>query len=75
MGDWPIICETILVDLEAIDGATLCHCGSCDYNRVAACDLLTIGDCVLTPGDPVPAGRCPMCDCLVYPLPRAGKPE
>lgn len=29
-------------------------------------ELVEIGACSLTPGDPSPAGRCPECDALAY---------
>jgi hypothetical protein len=44
---------------------TPCHCDDCDW-RGAFADLNVIDDCMLTPGDPSPAGRCPQCDTLAY---------
>lgn len=42
-----------------------CECGNCDW-KGAADTLAPIEDCILTPGDPSPAGRCPECDSLAY---------
>ncbi len=42
-----------------------CKCEACDWQGVAD-ELADIGDCSLTPGDPSPAGRCPVCDTLAY---------
>lgn len=56
--------EIITVKLEAIDDAMLCFCGTC---RTVMFDGVPIGECVLAPSDPVPAGRCPICGNLVYP--------
>jgi len=53
---------TAEIDLE--EGAA-CVCGSCDWVGVME-DLVEIRDCVLTPGDPSPAGRCPDCEALAY---------
>jgi hypothetical protein len=44
---------------------TPCHCSDCDWRGTFA-DLNAIDDCMLTPGDPSPAGRCPECDTLAY---------
>jgi hypothetical protein len=41
-------------------------CG-CGWEGTFA-DVAEIGDCCLTPGDGSPAGRCPECDGLCYPL-------
>lgn len=42
-----------------------CTCSNCDWTGTAD-KLEPIGDAILTPGDPSPAGRCPDCDCLAY---------
>lgn len=44
-----------------------CHCSNCDWTGTAD-QLNEIGDAILTPGDPSPAGRCPdeECDALAY---------
>lgn len=51
--------------IDAPDDATSCSCGDCDWAGRFS-DLAPIGDCMLTPGDPSPAGRCPECDTLAY---------
>lgn len=52
---------------DHLNDATPCACGACDWK--GAYDLLApIGDCSLTPGDVSPAGRCPECDSLAYPV-------
>lgn len=45
----------------------ICKCGSCEWTGVASI-LKPIDECVLTPGDPSPAGRCPDCESLTYVL-------
>ncbi len=47
-----------------------CACDACDWTGDAA-ELADIEDCALDPGDASPAGRCPECDSLAYPV----KPE
>lgn len=47
-----------------------CNCGSCNW-RGPLSDLMPIKDAALMPGDPSPAGRCPVCDMLAYVQPRA----
>jgi hypothetical protein len=42
-----------------------CACSNCSWKGFLR-QLVKIGDCVLTPGDPSPAGRCPKCDSLAY---------
>lgn len=39
--------------------------GGCKWKGVAS-ELDEIGDAILTPGDPSPAGRCPICGTLAY---------
>lgn len=48
------------------DPATItCRCDNCD-ETASADSLLPIGDAILTPGDPSPAGRCFACNSLSY---------
>ncbi len=49
-----------------------CGCGPC-RSALTVADVVEIGDCCLTPGDPSPVGRCPHCDGLVYVV-EASKP-
>lgn len=42
-----------------------CSCSDCEWTGTAD-QLAEIGDAVLTPGDPSPAGRCPDCAALAY---------
>lgn len=51
-----------------LDDDTPCVCGSCDWQGQAK-DLADTEECILDPGDPSPAGRCPDPECgsLVYP--------
>ena len=47
------------------DAETKCHCGACDWRgEVSAMGRIT--SCDLTPGEIVPAGRCPVCSNLAY---------
>jgi len=48
-----------------MDNDTPVSCGSCEWGGTAS-ELLEIGDAILTPGDPSPAGRCPECESLAY---------
>lgn len=50
----------IYVDPEAV-----AECGDCTWLGRAR-QLEPIGGCALSPGDPSPAGRCPVCDMLAY---------
>lgn len=45
--------------------SVICRCDGCD-ETASADSLLPIGDAVLTPGDPSPAGRCSACGSLSY---------
>jgi len=45
-----------------IEPETPCQCGGCDWAGPQS-ELEDIGDALLTPGDPSPAGRCPIEDC------------
>lgn len=40
-------------------------CGSCAWHGPAS-EVSDIDDCILTPGDPSPIGRCPECGSLAY---------
>ncbi len=44
-----------------------CTCGSCSWSGPAGA-LAAIEGCALDPGDASPAGRCPDCDGLAYPI-------
>ncbi|MEX3929783.1 hypothetical protein AB4Y36_38230 [Paraburkholderia sp. BR10936] len=52
-------------EIDYVKDDAPCHCGDCAWHGTAAqtCD---IEDCMLTPGDPSPVGRCPDCDALAY---------
>lgn len=43
----------------------VCACENCQWTGMAS-DLKPIDDCILTPGDASPAGRCPECETLAY---------
>jgi hypothetical protein len=52
--------------IQDIGDKTHCVCGSgCGWKGNFS-KLEEIGDCILTPGDPSPAGRCPRCDDVAY---------
>jgi hypothetical protein len=54
------------IHFEDLDDDQMCSGCGCDpmpYSSLNPAD-----DCLLTPGDESPAGRCPDCDCLVYPI-------
>lgn len=51
--------------IDDLPEATPCECGDCEW-RGPFSALAEIGDCILTPGDGSPAGRCPECDTLAY---------
>ena len=51
--------------IEGPDDETPCECEDCDWQGPFSA-LAGIGDCILTPGDPSPAGRCPRCETLAY---------
>lgn len=60
---------TFTVDIDAgsdIDGKSEVGCDNCDW-RGNLGDGIDICHAVLTPGDPVPACRCPECGALCYP--------
>lgn len=54
------------VEIDHLDDDVPCRCGDCGHVCRYA-EVSEIGDCSLTPGDPSPAGRCPLCDTLAYP--------
>ena len=61
------------ITLEEAPAADPVVCSACNW-RGLACDLLPPDGAILTPGDPSPAGRCPVCESLAYldtPLARA----
>lgn len=49
-----------------VDPDTPCACGDDSCWKGRARELREIEDCALDPGDPSPAGRCPLCDSLAY---------
>lgn len=53
--------------IDAPEPSTPCKCGGCDW-RGKFSELADIEDCILNPGDPSPAGRCPLdkCQSLAY---------
>ena len=53
------------IDYAGFDEKSPAECGDCDWEGPVG-DLLEIGDCSLTPGDPSPAGRCPECETIAY---------
>lgn len=56
-----------MAEIEEIAAATpVWGCG-CDEAPKTASDCDEVDEGVLTPGDTVPAGRCPACYGLVYP--------
>lgn len=61
--------KRFVTDLNPPPAATPCRCIGCrvisDFNT-----LTPIVQCVLVPGEPVPAGRCSLCGDLTYPAPR-----
>jgi hypothetical protein len=42
-----------------------CKCGDCEWHGYTAATT-DIEDCILTPGDESPVGRCPECGTLAY---------
>lgn len=50
-----------------LDDDVPCTCGSCSWSGPAG-SLAAIEGCALDPGDASPAGRCPDCDGLAYPI-------
>lgn len=55
----------VLPQFEEPTGETQCLCGSCGH-RCTADEADKIDEGWLTPGDTVPAGRCPECGALMY---------
>lgn len=58
--------ETYRAEIDAPDPETLC--GGCGCQPRPFKELANIEGCSLTPGHPSPAGRCPVCDGLCYPV-------
>ncbi len=54
----------VIVDSGLPSGTRAIGCG-CDAENTIS-DLTAIGDAILTPSDPSPAGRCTHCGCLAY---------
>jgi hypothetical protein len=57
------------VEIDHFDPTTRvsgCGCKWCDSPEAIVKNVDPIDDCVLTPGDPSPVGRCPECGLLVY---------
>ena len=51
--------------IDYVDDEVACECDNCDWVG-SFVELVDIHECVLTPGDPSPAGRCPLCSALAY---------
>ena len=58
--------EAYTAEIDPCDPDMLCDGCGCDPRPFK--ELIPIEHAVLTPGDPSPAGRCPECDGLVYPM-------
>lgn len=54
------------VSFDALDRHEPCYCDGCDYVFPFEHGL-AIESCVLDPGAPSPACRCPRCEALAYP--------
>lgn len=50
-----------------VEDSAPCECGDCGWKGPAEA-LREIEECILTAGDPSPAGRCPECEALAYVL-------
>lgn len=57
--------ETYTAMVDGVDDNAPCACEDCGW-KGAAVETKDIEDCVLTPGDQSPVGRCPECDTLAY---------
>jgi hypothetical protein len=57
--------DTYTALVDGVDDNAPCHCDDCDWTGIAS-DTKDIEDCILTPGDGSPVGRCPECDTLAY---------
>ena len=51
-----------VIDIDEPDDDAPCVCSACDWHGPAE-ETKDIDDCILTPGDPSPVGRCPVKDC------------
>jgi hypothetical protein len=51
--------------VDGVEDDAPCSCSDCDWQGPASATR-NVEDCVLTPGDPSPVGRCPECDTLAY---------
>lgn len=51
--------------IDDTDAEVFCACDDCSWKGQYS-ELHEIEECILTPGDPSPAGRCPRCDTLAY---------
>jgi hypothetical protein len=58
---------TYQAQIQGLDDDTQITCDNCDWSGKFS-ELGEIGDAILTPGDPSPAGRCGNedCQCRVY---------
>lgn len=57
--------KLIVIEQEQLADETSCTCGNCNWTGpISQSDEVL--DAILTPGDEVPAGRCPDCEALVY---------
>lgn len=57
--------KLIVIEQEQLSDETSCTCGNCSWiGPISQSDEVL--DAILTPGDEVPAGRCPDCEALVY---------
>lgn len=55
----------IIIEQDQKPPQSPCRCENCSKDFILA-DLLAVTDAILTPGDEVPAGRCPDCEELAY---------
>lgn len=58
---------TYIAEVEEPRADTPCSCDGCHW-RGPYSALAEVEQAVLSPGDPSPAGRCPECDTLAYPV-------
>jgi hypothetical protein len=57
--------ERIIIDQDQVALGVECACDNCDWRADIRLSV-PCEDAILTPGDEVPAGRCPECEGLVY---------
>jgi len=62
----PVIRATRTLSRDRIEAGQAFEASVLVVNDGPGLDLVEIRDCVLTPGDPSPAGRCPDCEALAY---------